>query len=151
MCDFQNCSLACYSLFFLPGTASMSNMARAALTLSIRTVSFPCSSSRTKRSPSPLRAANSSCVSPAAFFDKCSNLIHDALPPQHESAFILYPKRYKSMRLQIEYTLSGIKQALSRAFAITPHLFRCLLCAGHGFSASWKSLAGYGCATAICG
>lgn len=51
---------------FLPGTASMSNIARATFTLSMRTVSFPCSRSRTKRKPSPERIANSSWVSPAA-------------------------------------------------------------------------------------
>ena len=50
----------------LPGTASMLNIASAVLTLSIRTVFLPCSSSRTKRNPKPERAANSSCVRPAA-------------------------------------------------------------------------------------
>lgn len=43
------------------------NIASAVLTLSIRTVSLPCSSSRTNRRPSPERIANSSCVSPASF------------------------------------------------------------------------------------
>ena len=40
-------------------------MARVWLTLSMRTLSFPCSRSRTKRSPRPERIANSACVSPA--------------------------------------------------------------------------------------
>ena len=98
MCDFQKCSFVCYSSYFLPGTASISNMARAALTLSIRTVSFPCSSSWIKRSPNPLRAANSSCVSPAALRFSLINaaiLFHGASPPQYESAFILHPNGYK--------------------------------------------------------
>ena len=44
----------------------MPNIASAIFTLSMRTVGFPCSNSRTKRSPRPERTANSSCVSPAA-------------------------------------------------------------------------------------
>ena len=51
---------------FLPGTASIPNMARAWLTLSIRTVGLPCSGSRTKRKRRPERRADSTCVKPAA-------------------------------------------------------------------------------------
>lgn len=64
------CKLYEYHQFppsFLPGTASILNIASAVLTLSIRPVSLPCSSSRTNRRPSPERIANSSCVSPASF------------------------------------------------------------------------------------
>lgn len=61
-----------------PGTAIIPNIASAWFTLSIRTVSFPCSNSRTKRKPSPDLIANSSCVSPAFFlcFYIFSNSIH---------------------------------------------------------------------------
>ena len=51
----------------MPGTACIPNIANAWLTLSIRTVSLPCSSSRTNRSPRPERSANSCWVKPAFF------------------------------------------------------------------------------------
>ena len=57
----------CISSIFLPGIAYMPNIANTTFTLSIRTVSFPCSNSRTKRTPRPDLIAKSSCVKQAEF------------------------------------------------------------------------------------
>ena len=119
----------------------MSNMARAALTLSILTVSFPCSSSRIKRSPSPLRAANSSCVSPAAFrFFLINSAILFTIrpPPLNRFMYILYPNRYKIKLISIilypmrckctnehhRYTLSGIIYSSNRTLCRKEAHFR---------------------------
>ena len=67
------CSENAHLSSFFPATACALNIASATFTLSIRTVSLPCSSSRTKRSPRPERNANCSCVSPAAFLFSFTN------------------------------------------------------------------------------
>ena len=60
-CRFTNRHILRKHYFsFLPGTASIPNIDNATLTLSILTVSFPCSNSRTNLNPNPERIANSS-------------------------------------------------------------------------------------------
>ncbi len=89
-----------FYLSFLPGTASMPNIESATLTLSKRTVSFPCSNSRTKRRPSPDRIANSSCVRPAA------RLFCFTKSPM----VLIFTPHYKILKKI--YTLSGIYSIL---------------------------------------
>lgn len=65
---FHNHSFSSSAAAIRPGTASIPNMLRAMFTLSMRTVTFPCSRSLTKRSPRPDLMEILSESSPVLFF-----------------------------------------------------------------------------------